>query len=255
MQLYSFPAEVPTYFTRITFFEYSRPKPGSQAFRNAVATIRLPIPAGLTDSYGIMVNDTELEFLGNKPSEVVAAGKAKMDEYTNALRNGFVQNTITDIIVRGAALTPGISDTALGRRAQQEVGMVRNPHLTTIFDGVHLKSYTFTWKLAPKSQQEAYTVENIVQKIKEFMHPDLAAGGFALTYPYIATVEFDVGDAKILPNVKDSFITRMDINSSASGVPAFFRDGKPVTIELSIGFKEINVQTRRDVIPAGLTDR
>ena len=155
----------------------------------------------------------------------------------------------------GAALTPGVSDTNLGRRAQQEVGFVRNPHLTTVFDGVRLKTYQFNWKLAAKSPEEASQLEQIVLKIKEYMHPEWAAGGFALQYPYLATVKFDVGDARTLPEVKKAFITRMDVNNTGSGVPAFFRDGKPVTVELSLGFQEINVQTRRDVVPAGLTDR
>lgn len=257
MERFAFPAEEPQFYTRINFFEYSRPTPSSQALQVSRATIRLPIPTNLTDSYGIITNDVELDLVGNigNFSEIAARGKAKAEEYTNDLLAGNILKTMKDVIVMGAALTPGVSDTALGRRAQQETGFIRNPHLTTVFDGVRLKTYQFNWKLSPKSAQEAFELENIVLKIKEYMHPDVAAGGFALQYPYLATVKFDVGDTRILPEVKQSFITRMDVNNSASGVPAFFRDGKPVTVELSLGFQEINVQTRRDVTASGLTDR
>jgi hypothetical protein len=57
-----------------------------------------------------------------------------------------------------------------------------------------------------------------------------------------------------MPNVQDSFITRMDINSSASGVPAFYKDGQPVTVELSLAFQEINIQTRDNFISTGGMD-
>ena len=79
------------------------------------------------------------------------------------------------------------------------------------------------------------------------MHPKITAGGFALEYPYLATLQFEIGDVQypLLPTVRDSFITRMDINSSASGV-AFFRDGNPIAVDLTLAFQEINTLTQDD---------
>jgi len=68
-----------------------------------------------------------------------------------------------------------------------------------------------------------------------------------MEYPYIATLDFEVGNSTTsLPKVKDSFITRLDVNSAASGTPAFFNDGNPVTTEISMSFQEIDIQTRKD---------
>jgi len=144
-----------------------------------------------------------------------------------------------------AALSPGNSD--LSKFAQSTVGIVRNPHITTIFDGVKLKAYEFTWRLAPRSIEEAKKMNQMVNYIKGFMHPSLLQGsaGFALDYPYIATVDFVGLPVEISPNVNDSFITGLSINNSAGGM-AFFKDGQPITTDISLHFQEINIRTRED---------
>jgi hypothetical protein len=82
------------------------------------------------------------------------------------------------------------------------------------------------------------------------MHPEINpnSGGFALDYPYLASLEFAVGENKTVPNVNVSFITALQINNSGSGVPAFFKDGKSVSLEMAISFQEINIKTRRDFL-------
>ena len=144
---------------------------------------------------------------------------------------------------------PGASDSKLGKWAQREIGMVRNPHHTMIFDGVQLKSYTFSWKLSPKSQEEATTLEEILRNIKYYMHPQLSATGFSMEYPHLAELKFEVGTNKLVPNVKTSFLKSLAINGSAGGVPSFYKDGKSTIVEFGLSFQEINVQTRDDFMP------
>jgi len=152
--------------------------------------------------------------------------------------------------LQAAAVMPGLSDTGLGRFAQSQTGMVRNPHLTTIFEGVSLKTYSFSWRLSPTSDSEARQINSMLNTIKGYMHPKLIGAGFALEYPYLANLEFEVGDVAYsqLPKVRDSFITKLDVNTSGGGSIAFYRDGNPVTIDISMGFQEIDIMTRDDFI-------
>lgn len=251
-QQFNFPREISDYHCRLNLRKYSRPNPNSDANVNIESSIRLPLPTNLTDSYNIDTNEEKLDLVGNfgRAGDIAAAGIDKLSQYKNEFSNsGFTLDLVKKIAVEVGAVVPGISDTKLGIAARQSAGFVRNPHLTTIFEGVKLKQYTFNWKLAARSPEEARDLENIIQHIKTYMHPELLTYGFALEYPYIADMEFVTGDSSlILPNVKRSFITRLDVNSMGSGVPAFFRDGRPVTVELTIGFQEINIQTRGDFI-------
>jgi hypothetical protein len=47
-----------------------------------------------------------------------------------------------------------------------------------------------------------------------------------------------------LPNVSDSFITGLVINSTGGGTAAFYRDGNPVVIEITMSLQEIDIKTR-----------
>jgi len=246
----SFPEQVPQYCCRLMFKKYVRPRPGAKVTSSFDGVIRLPLPLALQDQFSMDIGDIQLDILGNASvSDVLMAGKSKMEAYASELRSGKgAISFIKDASIEAAAIMPGISDTKIGALARTEAGMVRNPHHTTLFNGVKLKNYGFTWKMSPRSQAEAVALENIITNIKAFMHPQILGAGFALEYPYLVELNFSVGDNKILPNVKPAFITGMTVNGAAGGTPAFYRDGKSTIVEMSLQFQEINIQTREDFI-------
>lgn len=254
VDIYTFPKQEPQYYTRLSLKKYDR-MPGSQPTVTTASTIRLPLPAVLHDSFNMDVSNPSFDLLGNSPTDVIAAGKSQMERFVDDVSKGTTSVTnIVQTAAQAAALMPGISDTGIGKFAQSVTGMVRNPHLTTIFEGVRLKTYQFGWKLSPKSADEAQELNRLFTHIKGYMHPKIIGGGFALEYPYIATVTFVGPPSAVMPNVQDSFITRMDINGAGSGVPAFYRDGQPVTVEFQLAFQEINIQTRDNFISTGGMD-
>lgn len=245
----SYPEQVPQYCCRLLFKKYQRPKPGSPLNSETDGIIRMPIPTTLTDQFNMDIGDIQLDILGNSPTNVLMGGQSKMEEYASQIRNGKgAISFIKDVSIEAAAIMPGISDSKPGALAKTQVGMVRNPHHTTLFNGVKLKTYGFTWKVSPRSQAEAVALENIVSSIKAFMHPSISpnSGGFALDYPSLVEVTFQIGDNKLVPNVKPSFITSFSVNGAAGGVPAFYRDGKSTIVEIALALQEINVQTRED---------
>lgn len=243
-----FPKQVPQYYTQLVLRKYNR-YPGSQPELKISGSIRLPMPTAIHDSYNIDVANPAFDLLGNSPTDVLNAGKSQLEQYESELKNGSMSiSRMVQVAGQGAALAPGISDTGIGKFAQSVTGMVRNPHLTTIFEGVRLKTYQFTWKLSPRSQEEARDLNEIVSTIKRQMHPMVIGGGFALEYPDLASLNFIGPPSVLMPNVRDSFITRMDINGAGTGVPSFFKDGQPVTVELALAFQEIDVLTRNEIM-------
>ena len=250
---YSFPAEVPLHYTRLSLKEYSRPSPFSKPDTNSLGSIRLPMPTTLTDEYNMNLNTHDFDLLGNYTNvpASLAAGQSTLDAITNEYKNGgFTNKLIEKVVLQSAAVAPGLSDTGIGRFGQSQTGMVRNPHITTIFTGVQLKSYAFTWRLSATSDAEARQINSMLNTIKAYMHPKISGGGFSLDYPYIANIEFEVGDVAYsqLPKVRDSFIQRLDVATSAGGSVAFYRDGNPVSIDLSMQLHEIDILTREDFI-------
>jgi hypothetical protein len=243
---FAFPQEVPEFYTRMSLRKYERPKPGDSLKPRFRTYIRLPIPQQLIDSFNISVSGNNMDLLGNldnASAQMQAAGKTLTDLYNSAKEGEGA--AIMNMVGMVAALTPGLSESNLAKYSQSQLGVVRNPHLTTIFEGVALKTYQFTWRLSPKSESEARMMNSMIDYIKAFMHPEIIGEGFALDYPYLATVEFVTGSSSAnLPNVSDSFITGLAINSTGGGTAAFYRDGNPVIIEISMTLQEIDIKTR-----------
>ena len=273
---YAFPKEEAQFYTALRLSEYRRPRPGAAARMSTEIFIRLPIPEQLSDNYSMELNKSALGLAGmanlsglptikdmyTGGAELASALKSnfsgtirdmmgKVSQYAESVAPGVVDTlgrvASTDP-AKFLALTPGISDNIFGQAAQLQTGMVRNPHMTTLFDGVNLREFTFTWKLSPKSSKEADELATMINDIKRYMHPELAYNGFAFNYPYLAEVQF-LGGSKsnnTLPVVGKSFIAAMGVNNLTSGVAAFYTDGRPVTVELTLQFNEINVKSRQD---------
>jgi len=244
----SFPEVQSNFKTRIALRKYSRPRPNTPPRTSLEATILLPIPLSLQDSFNAEVANPALDLLGNDPSQIAKAGESMTKKLADEIKGGqFSVAKAMELATKAAALAPGVSDTGVGRLAQSIEGIVRNPHLTTIFEGMRLKTYQFTWRLSPQSAKEADTLANIVTTLKRAMHPSIAAGGFALDYPYLAEVQFLDLNTGVIPEVRSSFITSLSINGNGTGIPAFYKDGQPVAIDLQLSFQEINIQTREDI--------
>jgi hypothetical protein len=245
MTILAYPAEETKIYARMVFYKYERPSPRSDTKITSIGSIRLPMPSSLPDSYSVKLNTPEFDIAG------AIAGGSLADVYSAGgdIRDGAIGkgrlSKLGSSIAALAALAPGISDTTAGRIAQQNTGMVRNPHVTTIFEGVNLRSHTFTFKMSPKSKAEADTLKNIMQYIKVNMHPETYLGGLALLYPSLVTIEF-VGTTNTTP-VYYSFISRFQPIYSASGLVAFYSDGSPIDIEMTIELQELDILTRETI--------
>lgn len=250
VEFMGFPAEEPTYNCKLVFKKYARSRPMEPATYQTEAVFRLPIPSSLTDQFGMDISDPKFDILGNSVTGMMSAGTGRVEQFKNDWDSGNLLNSVLKLGADAFALVPGASDSRWGKLAQAEKGVVRNPHHTMIFDGVQLKSYSFTWKMSPRSQQEAITLEKIITGIKAYMHPILSPSGFSLEYPSLAELQFFIGDNKLVPNVKTSFIKNLTVNGSAGGVPSFYRDGKSTIVEIGMSFQELNIQTREDFLPA-----
>jgi hypothetical protein len=264
-KLLSFPAQEPQYFTRLSFKKYNRFPSTSVPEIITECIIRLPIPASLTDDYGMEVSTPSFSVLGNlnglvdafsgsnSLEDAMTKGASMIEQKQQELRSrSYSVSSTAKMAVTASAMVPGLTDTVVGGLPKlfagtslsaftsSIAGVVRNPHVTSVFEGVRLKSYAFAWKLSPKSADEAKKINSIIHHIKHFMHPEPFLNTLGLEYPHIANLSFEGLPEAVVPKVRDSFVT----NLSVSGTPAFFKDGQPVVIDLGISFQEITALNR-----------
>lgn len=253
MANFQFPSVQPKLYTLISFYEYSRPRPNSDTQLKLNSQIRLPLPVELSDSYATRLNSPDLDVAASVFGGAVDGG-GLADSFVNAVRSrdsGGIINKIISGAQAITALSPTSSDTGLGRVSQQSLGVVRNPHTSTIFDGMNLRAHQLQFRVSPQNKNDAAAIKNIIDHIKLRMHPTLEGGGFALGYPDIVTVKYVGLDSKTAPMIRRSFIETFTPNYSAQGFAAFFKgDGEgasPIDMSLAIALRELDIVTRESI--------
>jgi hypothetical protein len=144
---------------------------------------------------------------------------------------------------KAIALQPWAADGA-SKVAQSYNGIVRNPHVSSIFNGVDLKTFQLNFRVSVGSAKEADNLNKAVLLIRNRMHPEAIANSLVLKYPDVATMKF-VGMSEMVPRIKEAFIQQLNITNFPQG-PAVYRDGTPVEVLIDITLTEIDARMRDD---------
>ena len=156
--------------------------------------------------------------------------------------------------VRGFAskLAPGVAQ-GLGAA----VGNAMNPHATLVFDGVDLKIHNFSWKFAPRNEAEAATLNQIINKIQYYIHPEYrsvvqnetgiqAVDRGLLTYPALMSVKLrGVNENYIINFNKYMMVNQFNVDYTPGGF-SVNRGGKPAFINCSMNVVESQIRTKSD---------
>lgn len=127
----------------------------------------------------------------------------------------------------------------------QIVGYPINPRVEILFANRPQRQWMFEVFLMPRSQKEARTIREIIRTLRFHAAPELdsATRGFTFVPP----AEFDITfyrnglENTNLPRINTCVLERIDMDFSPQGPYATFRDGSPVAVRLSLGFREIEI--------------
>jgi len=252
-----------SYFMSFHFVEYQRAVGARDAQYLPRESVYLPLPQRIAEEFEIEYNTKSLGFWGNSwkdaaevAQSIVADGKGvwnrnKDGNYTglnnneagtNLLRDtvGFVGKYITTI------MPDLLSDSVFGDAPSAYFKIVRNPHVTAVFDGVHLREHAFEWMVSPRNAAESHTLEEIINTFRKNMHPTFSPGlgAFALDFPYQVFCNF-VGTSYLYP-VKRAVVRSFTVDNTAGGMPVFYAGGAPVQLKISMVLQEVEILTRAD---------
>jgi hypothetical protein len=114
-----------------------------------------------------------------------------------------------------------------------------------LFKGVQLRSFNFSFNLAPRDEKEAGSVKNIIRTFKKSMAPKTSTGtgaGLFVDSPNVFQLEYKSGNKKhpFLNSFKPCALTNMAVDYTASGAYATYEDATPVHMKLTLSFQELN---------------
>lgn len=130
---------------------------------------------------------------------------------------------------------------------------VVNPHTTTTFQSVEIRSFSFSFKLIAESKEEAKMIKQIDDFFRMNLYPTLTGGGLFLEFPPIWKITFIHGkpgeetENGFLPKIHDCFLGGYS-SSYNEDFSSFHPDGAPLSIACEMKFTETKPYNRLNIL-------
>lgn len=235
--------------------------------KNPEYQILLPMPQGISDTNMVKWGQDEINPL--EAAGVGAGTKAMTGDSAGALKNligatksvltsGNAQNLVTSYMAAKAVGSLGGNVTAEGILTRS-TGQVLNSNMELLFQGVQLRSFNFSFNLAPRFDKEATVVKQIIRTFKQSMAAKTSGGagaGLFISSPEVFQLTYKSGSKKhpFLNSFKPCALVNMGVDYAASNVYATYEDATPVHMKLSLSFQELNPIYFEDYNNIPLTD-
>ena len=161
-----------------------------------------------------------------------------------------LQNTATktgtiakDILTAMAIDKTPLVGAAMGIGA----GLATNPKKEQAFKGIDFRTFTFEYQFAPRNEDEAINVQNIIKAFKYHMHPEFKdETGFLYIYPSEFDIVYYKGNEENLNIHRHTscVLTEVNLNYSPNGVFSTFPNGMPTQIAMTLTFRELMPLTK-----------
>ena len=183
--------------------------------------------------------------------------KKVREVFESATTSGSSLNVLGRTLAGSALLNAaqfGISPETVLARGQ---GVVPNNNMALLFNSPTLREFTFSWKMSPRSREEAIRVNNIIRFFKQGMAPKKAIGtkagdaSYFLGTPNIFDITFKTtkdggnfffeGDDEnnSVLRIKTCACTGSAVNYTPDGMWNAYERGQPVSVTLSLRFAEL----------------
>ena len=127
----------------------------------------------------------------------------------------------------------------------RQSGQIFNPNMELLFNGPTLRNFRFSFKMTPRSPEEAEQCKLIIRTFKMNMAPKVTNGrggqSLFLNTPNVFELRYKSGFANhpFLHRFKQCFLTDISVNYTGEGVYATYEGREPVSMIMDLTFKEL----------------
>ena len=226
----------------------------SSAFNNTRRisdSIAIYLPPNVEDSTTANYNDSKTGIAGF----LVATGAAAMGGDAKKIAESLVAGTEGILKDQTARAIGAVAELAGAEGAEQLVkkafGEADNPYMEVLFDSMSLRTFTYNFNFAPKSEQEAEEVQKIIQLFRFHMAPELRPGvnrylglpsQFDIHYMFLSKAGH-TSENNFYNRIATCVLQDCKVNYTPNGVKSF-EDGGPTAMTMTLTFKEIELLTK-----------
>ncbi len=243
-----------------------------------IGTVFLPMPNSVADSNNVSWGEDSMgniaaavaaQTMGNaKASALTAAGGAAIGGLLGAgmekgagsallgknlfelIKQGAVSEELA-MLIGGEGVSRLLKMQGIGVEAEsilaRGAGIVPNSNLELLFNAPTLRSFTFSYRLSPRSAEEAAMVRKIIRFFKQGMSVKKMSGksgqsSFFLGSPNVFKLEFRNGKTNEIAGVnkfKTCALKSFSCNYTPDGLWAAYEKGQPVSTTMQMMFDEL----------------
>ena len=242
--------------------------------KNNLGSIILQMPSNIQDGNAVDYGESKMNTLMGAAAGVIGAGiegggeiisgmlgkdkagveaaKGKMSQQMkNAIgTDASVMDAASDFVsakATSAALGALGANVSAAQLLARQTGQIFNPNMELLFNGPALRSFNFSFKMTPRSPEEAQECKNIIRSFKSNMAPktkntgSLGGSGVFLKTPNVFELRYMKGGREhpFLHKFKQCFLTNISVNYTGEGVYATYDDASPISMQLDLSFKEL----------------
>ena len=217
----------------------SRANKTDKGERKPIAIISLPIPANIQDTNVVDWQKDDIDEMQKQMANLTSSAiEGNVSEGVQEVEKN-VKNPGTV-----KAITAGLKNTITGVKAmQREKGAVFNENTELLFNGPGMRSFSFSFRLSPRSAKEAKMVRRIIRTFKESMSAKKSKQFFFIKAPNTYWISYMSGITKELHpwlnKIKECALTNMTVQYAPDGNYSTFSDGSMTSYMMQLSFKEI----------------
>ena len=245
----------------------------SKAGEECKGTILLQIPSQVQDGNSVSYGDSKMNSVvgaglqaatdvttdaadaltapgGGGPLERLgAASEATKDAVMEAFRasdiNGNNLRTLFNAKIATGVVGAFGGNVSVNQLLARQSGQIFNPNMELLFNSPTLRNFRFSFKMTPRSPEEAEQCKLIIRTFKMNMAPKVTSGRGAqslfLNTPNVFELRYKSGAANhpFLHRFKQCFLTDISVNYTGEGVYATYEGREPVSMIMDLTFKEL----------------
>ena len=213
--------------------------------KRTIGTVILPIPGGIQDGVGVGYGDSRMTPLDmakanialTTVSEGFTAGITEAGRAAQNVAGAFGDNK--------KALAAVIAGMAAGGQdlLTRTTGAIANPNMELLFNGPSLRTFSFQFLLAPRSQDEAKTIIHILRFFKQGMSPIRTKSRLFLKSPHTFQLSYRNSkgqDHKYLNKFKECALANFGVNYTPNGNYSTYEDGVMTAYQMTMTYRELN---------------
>ena len=211
--------------------------------RTSIGVVTLPIPNGIIDSNAVTWGGDSMNageaVLANVALTTIkqgfSAGAGVIANTAPAAGTNDVKTGLAAAFAAAAMSGPG------AKLLSRTEGAILNPNLELLFEAPTLRPFTFTFKLASRSETESKIIRSIIRFFKQGMSPQRSQSNLFLKAPHTFQIQYlhRNEEHKFLNKFKECALQSFNVSYTPEGQYATFTDGAMVSYQITMQLQEL----------------